>query len=394
MKKYISKYILLLFTIVIYSCHLKAQDVETIPEWKSLYNSLIEDYRSRDKDGVDFYASKIFASKSVHDSLRVTTAAIVASLEENEEDAFRYLDLNEEKLSTSKKDKNLLGWNYFYKGSWCFNNSYDKKALNYYYKADSVFASINRKSFMSVMTKVGISDVLMKSGFNEDSLIRKQILLHLEEGLRISDSLNHRVPKAIFLYKKGILYFEKGDLEKSESFYREALDISDELDNDVRRAMIFNRLTKIFLKRNALDSAIIYQEKAVAKAEKTTNFRIISEVNLELGVLYKNIQKYDDAIRHLDYAHELLEKSESARKDSYHDIEYNLAQAYFGKNEFKKGYLHLKSAKNIMQEVQEIRNTERVEEIEAKYQNEKKEQEITLLKSENQLVEQEKTNQR
>lgn len=392
----LSKYITTILITLISSCNLIAQDRENDTEWRPLYDTLVQHYQARNKDSVDCYAETIFVSKKeqIHDSLRVIIGAMLAKLSEEETEAFKYLAVTEAKLINSKKNKNLLGWTYFHKAAWYFHNFHDKKALSYYYKADSVFTAIHRISFMAAMTKVGICDVLMKSELNKNELIMNQVLPHIEEGLRISDSIGHPIPSAIFWYKKGILYFTKGDLENAVRCYRKSLAISNTINNDVRRAMVFNRLAKVFLKRNLLDSAIIYQEKAVEKAKNITDLKIISEVNLALGITYNKIKNYDGAIQHLAYAKELFKKSNLIRKEPYHDIEYHLAEAYFGKGKFKKGYTYLKSAKKSMEEAQQVKNAERVEEIEAKYQTDKKEQEITLLKAQNQLVEQQKTSQR
>lgn len=386
---------LTLCMILFFSCHLIAQDGKKDAEWKTLYDSLIKHYHSRNSDSVDYYAEALFTTKSkVHDSLKVTVASIVARLKKNEVKAFHFSNLIETTLLKSDKNRNLLGWNYYYKATWYYNHSFDKKALKYFYKADSVFTAINRKSFVSVMTKSGICDVLMESSLNNDPLIINQVIPYIEDGLRVSDSIGFSVPSAIFLYKKGDVYLAKNDLETSEYYYRKSLKISVEINNNIRQSLIFNRLATISFRRNLLDSAIVYQEKAVEKAKTISNNQVISIVNLELGVLYNKIENYVDAIKHLDYAKEMLQISKSTRKETYHDIEYNLAEAYFGRNEFKKGYRYLKSAKKIKEETQQIKNIEKVEEIEAKYQSEKKEQEITLLKSQNELVAQQKTNQR
>lgn len=396
MKNKISRHILILLIILISSCNLLAQDKNDDPTWQPVYDSLIKYYHLKDGSKVDYYAEEIFDSKKhqTHDSLKVYIAAMAASSKENEIEAFKFLNITEKKLLDSDKDKNLLAWTYYYKADWYYNNSFDKKSLNFFLKADSVFTAINRKSFMSVMTKSGICDVMMKSGLNENSLIIDQVFPYVEEGLRVSDSLGHDVPTAILLYKKGDLYIAIGDLENAEYFYKKSLEISVKINNNIRQALIFTRLAKIAVNRNLLDSAIVYQKKAVLKTKGINDLKVISEVNSELGIIYNKIKNYDGAIKHLNYAKEVLKKSSSARKELYHDIEYNLAESYFGKGEFKKAYSYLESAKESIQEVQQIRNTERVEEIEANYQTEKKEQEIILLKSQNQLIEQQKTNQR
>lgn len=396
MKNKIPKYIFILSLGLISSCHLLAQDKQNNLEWKPLNDSLITYYQLKDESKVDYYAEELFKSErfQIHDSLKVLVGAITSHLKTNETEAFRYLNLTQTQLLQSGDNKNLLGWNYYYKANWYYQNSYDKKALNYYYKADSVFTAINRISFMSAMTLAGICDVLMQSGLNEPPVIIDQIFPYIEKGLRVSDSIQHFVPKSIFLYKKGVLFFALEDLEQAENFFNESLEISFEHNNYTRTALIYDRLAKIALKRNLLDAAISYQEAAVSKAKDISDLIVVAQVNLELGILYNKTKNFNGAIQHLNYAAEVLNQSRSSRKQTYHDIEYNLAEAHFGKGAYREGYTYLKAAKKIIQEAQQIRNTERIEEVEAKYQTEKKEQEIILLKAQNQLMAQQKINER
>lgn len=385
----------LILFMLFFCLDLSAQNKNNEEEWQLQYKSLIKHYNAKKTDSIDFYAEKLFAQKNnIHDSLKVTLGKIFASLKKNENEAFKYLNQTEKLLLHSKKNKNVLGWNYFYKAKWYYNNGFDKRALKYYFIADSVFTSINRKSFMSVMTKVGICDVLMKSEIINEPTVIKQVIPYIESGLRVSDSLGHKVPSAILLYKKGNIYFAKNDLENSEIFYRKSLNISKEINNNIRQSLIYNRLAKIALRKNLPDSAFVYQKKAVEKAKNINDLIVISQANLDLGILYNYRKNYNEAIKHLEYAKAVLQKSKFTRKEPYYDIEYNLAEAYFGKNEFKKGYEYLKSATKIREETQQIKNEIHIEELELKYQSEKKEQQINLLKSQNQLVNQQKINQR
>jgi len=171
--KFLMKSLMLLFFITS-SWYLSAQGTTNDTKWRLQFDSLIKYYHLRDFDRFNFYAENLFKTDTykIHDSLKVTIGATFASFKKNEREAFKYLNINEASLLKSKENKNLLGWNYYYKADWYYNNSYDKKALSNFYKADSIFTSLNRKSFISVMTKVGICDVLMKSVLGKKSLIK------------------------------------------------------------------------------------------------------------------------------------------------------------------------------------------------------------------------------
>lgn len=366
---------------------------QTYNETTHLLNSLQHHFKLNNSDSVAYYTKKIFDFNSP-DSVRLSAASVYSHMQKDNDKAFKYFNIIENELLKSKINKHLLGRLYLYKGSRYYENFLDKEALTFFIKSDSLYQAINKTTFFSAMAINGVCEVLGRSTAEDSPLNTNQLLPYINRGYKISDSLNFEVPKAIFVYKKGEIMFQQDSLQKSETYFKEALKISQSINNNIRIAMVYGNLSKIFEKQQNLDSAIVYQEKAVTVARNIEEKRVVMRENLRLGYLYNSIGKYDKAINYLQFARQNFESIVLERREPLHNIEFELAKSYFGKKEYKKGYHHLMKAKLIMEEIQLARNTDKVNELEAKYQTEKKESEIQLLKSEKELAEREKAYQR
>lgn len=389
------KYIFTFFLAITINCCL-AQSKET---GKRLYSILKKHYTKKNKDSVNYYAYKIslLSKEQIHDTLKISSATLFATLEKEEKKSLQFLNQLEVKYLNNlkaKEYKEYLAKVYFSKGSWYFRNSKNKNSLTYFIKTDSLFEAINIKSFYYVMAKVGIIDILMLSGANNKPLDSKQIIPYIEEGYKISDSLKMYVPAGIFLYKKGELFFAENNLEEAEKYFKKSLEISNKINNDVRRSLVYGKLSDIFEKRNMLDSALIYQKKSVKYAKNLTYLEVYIEANLKLGKLYTTLKKHTKAIKYLNKAKYEASKLAFNREETLCDIDFSLAKAHYGKNDIKKGYDYLMKSKLSMEEIQLAKSQDKVNELEAKYQTDKKEQEIAILKSEKDLVEKERVYQR
>ncbi len=369
------------------------QTNEASKEFTYLLNNLQYHFKQNNTDSVTYYTEKIFRLNAP-DAVKLSAASVYSHAQKDNEKAFKYFNLIEKELLNSKINKHLLGRLYLYKGSRYYENFLDKEALTFFLKSDSLYQAINKTTFFSAMAINGVCEVLGRLAPTTSSLTANQLLPYINRGYKISDSLNFEVPKAIFVYKKGEIMLQQDSLQKSEAYFKEALKISQEINNTIRIAMVYGNLSKIFEKKNMIDSALVYQKRAVSFTKKIDEKRVIANENLRLGYLYNITKHYSKAINHLLYAKKTLTSIVVERKEPLHDIELELAKSYFGKKDYKKGYHHLMKAKLIMEEIQLVRNKDRVNELEAKYQTEKKENEIKLLKSEKELAKKEKINQR
>ena len=97
-------------------------------------------------------------------------------------------------------------------------------------------------------------------------------------------------------------------------------------------------------------------------------------------------------ISHLNEAWDIYESLNVSYNKS--QILNSLAAAHLEKKEYKKAYEYLEAYQSFNDSILKEQNAQKVNELETQYDTAKKEQEISLLKSQNELAEQQKRNQR
>lgn len=208
--------------------------------------------------------------------------------------AVRHLALSETLNDIPQKGGAHLafGHNYKYLG-------YYKDALNHYFKARDCFSE---KGMNNVFTYECIGDVYLKSGHLDSALIYTQ--LAYDSAVAISDG-------GFILYSLRVLgdiYFEKGDDIKAMEYYKEYIPgymTYKERNRDL--GFVFNGVSRIFQKRQQMDSAILYAKKALANAD----FYRDQENLFNAGMLLANYYKEKDDHAALEYLNIAIKAKDS-----------------------------------------------------------------------------------
>ena len=152
----------------------------------------------------------------------------------------------------------------------------------------------------------------------------------------------------------GLVKAEEGLYDEAENYLLNGYSLHAEMNNAYESASAALEIGKLYIKQNSPEKAIDYLERAMVQTVDTSqNVSLITEEAL-----------------------------------------FQLADAYQLSGDSNKAYSTLQRATQIKDSLNEVQNIASVREIEEKYQNEKKEQEIALLNSENDLLEQQRINQR
>lgn len=107
--------------------------------------------------------------------------------------------------------------------------------------------------------------------------------------------------KAYALNQIGIVYRNKSEFKKSILLHKEALKISESLDNDEFTVLALNMLGVVFRRSDAIKTALDYNQRALELAESVKNpsLHIKRHINISLnciGGLYKTLGQYNLAI--------------------------------------------------------------------------------------------------
>ncbi|RNC83633.1 MAG: hypothetical protein ED557_07555 [Balneola sp.] len=202
-----------------------------------------------------------------------------------------------------------------------------------------------------------------------------------EEALTYFEKANARQPKAIATSTLGSIYFQTKEYGKAKQKFKEALKIKEGLKDTLLMSTDIINLAMVYQKEEKLDSALVYALQSREFDKKMNNLmgltetlRHLSSINLELG----NHSKAEE------YALESYEIAKEVGSLILIRDGYNLLYTVF--KEAGKSELALENHEHFKIYSDSITNMDTREELveaQARYDTQKKEQEILLLEAEN-----------
>ncbi len=346
------------------------------------------------------------------DTLQLQIVGTLSYYEPDLDKALVFLSESEPIAIKHKQWKYLEGI-YNVRGSLFYHRTKDERALVHFLKLDSLLEKRNDDIFLAAMNKVNIINILYDSRTANDTSFFAQMNknikdgLHLvNEGLKISkDSLKFynayylNVPAAILYEKKAYIHVQRKEPKKAIANYQKALlntgyVDSKFTDNPLRKSLIYNGLANLYDRENQNDSALHYYKKELVAIFKTTDTLMQAISNYKIAEFYNNNNDPKLALIHLNTSQALMESAYFIREEHLYKIQEILASVYSNHGDYKKAFEASEKARNYLIKIQTAFNKENVSELETKYQTEKKEQEIALLKSQKEIEEQHNKNQK
>ena len=147
----------------------------------------------------------------------------------------------------------------------------------------------------------------------------------------------------------------------------------------------YNNMAFAYYASNKFVLAATYAEKALALSKEDNNPLLLPPVLNILVLSYTNIGKYDDAERYLKMVGD-LEKSNSLQKDeisSYYEVARDL---YEKKNDYKKAFYFQTKYITLKDSTQGKEIQTQLNDVNVKYETEKKEQQNKLLNAQNKQI--------
>ena len=190
---------------------------------------------------------------------------------------------------------------------------------------------------------------------------------------------------ALSYNNEGIIYRNMGDLDKASQMYQKALNFFEKLNNKPGIVRTLSNIGRIEHQNNNFDKAIDFYLQSV---------KLLIELNDKNGL----------ALVYTNLAEAFFSKKKYARSKEYAIKSYNIgkeidavarleastswiAQANYALGDTKSAYDYLKLHVEYKDSLRSNEVNQRILELEAKYQNEKKAQEIELLSKDNQIKE-------
>lgn len=244
-------------------------------------------------------------------------------------------------------------------------------ALNYSLKAIKEYDNLqlaNDNLRISLMTNAGMT----YGRYGEWS----KAIQYIDEAERLALLAGDSSSLATIYNSKAVSYSENNKLDSAYTYFKYAFKYSHKKRDPLLTKAICANLSALLLKREEYPEAVFYVNLGLGL--DTFETKTISDVYLQfvLGqVYYFYYKNYQKAVEAYEIA---IAGAKAIQATGYLDQFYNkLAMAYGGMRDYKNAYKYKDSAMLAYQEAADKKQLQSVNELEAKYQRVKQEQEVT-----------------
>ena len=292
-------------------------------------------------------------------------------------DSALQLNKNKDLLIQTKAYKNIGLANY-YKGNY-------PATLDNYQRAIKIAEENNfNKELLSLYNLFGT--------FYKKQNNLKQASLSFERELKLATELKDSSFMASALNDLGLVYQLQIESNRALENYLQALKIYESIDDSVGMPYSLNYLSEVYANQGKFDQAIEVLDRAL-RIRQNLKDKIGVAININnIGEVY---MLKGDHIKALKYFRESLELAESLKMAELTKHIYKMiSDIYLQQRDFEKAYRYYSLHVSIKDSIYTEKNSRIVNELESKYQSEKKQKQIELLSKDQKVKEAEVKNQK
>jgi len=290
-----------------------------------------------------------------------------------------------EKIALNIKNNTLLNKIYLQLGIINYKQQKDVPALSYFNKIDSLHNLSNTFSEAYFMTKIYRSEI-SKFKFTMQGVM--QAKKYLLEALALASKQKDKRLINLIKYRlaewHGFISQEvspKEHLDTAKSYIKSIIPYYKAKNDYGFLAKMYHTLASIGMERKNYKYAKSSYLKRLQYVKKMKNPKMLGEAYYSLGSLYRKLKESDKGLSYLDSASVIYKKtgfsSDGYKKDLYKEYAY----LYEENKDYKKAFKNLHKSFVLKDKIYEQENTKDAMELEKKYQTQKKEHQIALLKS-------------
>jgi serine phosphatase RsbU (regulator of sigma subunit)/tetratricopeptide (TPR) repeat protein len=175
----------------------------------------------------------------------------------------------------------------------------------------------------------------------------------------------------------GNIYFFKRDYENALKYYQVCLDLSKQVKNEMIAAKAKEDIANVLLEQKKYNEALTYYKEGLGTLEKIGDLDGVSGSYNNMGNAYLALGNYKESENCFMKALEISKKY--GLNNWMHDSYAGMAHLYFTTEKYKEAYLYKDSAMVIDSVIVGQEHAAQSKEMEARFQNRKKEDEIKHL---------------
>nr|WP_299171412.1 tetratricopeptide repeat protein [uncultured Allomuricauda sp.] len=209
-------------------------------------------------------------------------------------------------------------------------------------------------------------------------------IIQFKRTLKLEEELGNKLGLAINYQNIGDCLEYKGDLEGALENFRKSLAYNEDINSNYGRIICKNSLARIYLKQNMPYAALVLLEPLHEQAMEIGDFYITPLVYINTGWAHTELGNYDKA-------HKLI--MDGLEMSQTHNIPSNILYAYQKLSDFeqargnyKAAYQYYKKADEYDEEISSSTNFRYMNDVIVRYEADKKNNQISVLAKENEIV--------
>ncbi len=396
------KLFIVLFLLCYYNSTLFSQCLSSSDSLKNLYRSAKQDsvrikylcelaasFGEISPDSSEYYLNEALkvADNGTDVNLKITAYNNLGLFYSNTGNYKKAIDYFQASLKIAEKrnDKQALAYCYMYIGElYMYQGSY-AKSLELLQKAFRIFEDLDKTKDIFLVKK-GIEICCNNIGtVHAENGNYDQANDYFKKALAIEEKLGDSIVIAGCQNNIGNVYYMQGDYPMAVEYYIKSLKIAEEMQDKSSMSERYNNLGVVYTEMGKYKEAIDYYEKSLGIDTEVGDQKGMSIVLGNIALLRIYLKQYDKAIKDAEQSLEIAKKIGSLDEQKC-ACEY-LATAYDSLKNYKKTCKYLKLFKQLTDSIFNIESGRQVKEMEAVYQNEKKQKEIELLNKNKELQE-------
>jgi serine phosphatase RsbU (regulator of sigma subunit) len=253
-----------------------------------------------------------------------------------------------------------------------------KTCLTYYLKALKIQESLNnKKGILSCSGSIG--NIFIELSRPDDAI------KYFERGLQISYEIGNKNGVASCLISLGTIYSNKKEHKKGLGYFFQSLKLFQEVNNEDAIATNYNNIADTYQQLKDYPNALLYITKASDLYEKIGNVFGQSLALNNIGDFYHTLGKEEKA---LEYYKKGLEKGKLINANTHILQSYRgIAGAYKKLGDYKQALQIQELFQQTNDSIYNVEGSRQIEEMHARFDSEKKEQQIEVLNKDKQIQE-------
>ena len=200
----------------------------------------------------------------------------------------------------------------------------------------------------------------------------------------LEGQLENKLGLAINNQNIGDCLEQKGDLEGALVQYQKSLALNEEIDNNYGKVFSKNGIAQVYLKRNKYQDALALLEQLKEPISKIKDKLIWSAILINTGWAQMELGNLTQAEKEMQSGLKMALDNTLPRNVVY--AKRLLSQLESKKGNHQKALTYFKEAEDLDKEIKDERNIRYINDLILRYESEKRDNEISNLANENELV--------